>query len=49
MTKDTPLRLKNVRSTRGREKSIAESTIMLYRSHPHYPYLEDEVELHRHV
>jgi hypothetical protein len=43
------LRLKNVRSTRhaGRDKSVAESILMLYRVHPHYPDLEDELELQR--
>ena len=45
MINDTQLRLKNVRSTRGRAKSVAESTIMMYRLHPHYPDLEDEMEL----
>jgi hypothetical protein len=43
------LKLKNSRSTKaGREKSVAESTLLLYRTHPHYPDLEDELELKRH-
>jgi hypothetical protein len=44
------LKLKNSRSTKaGREKSVAESTLLLYRMHPHYPDLEDELELKRHL
>jgi hypothetical protein len=44
------LKLKNLRSTKvGRMKSVAESMMMLYRLHPHYPDLEDELELQRHI
>jgi hypothetical protein len=46
MFKTEELRLKNVRSTRkGRNSSLAENIMRLYRIHPHYPYLADEIEL----
>ena len=43
------LRLKNLRSTRGREKSVAENLLALYRRQPNFPNAEDGLELQRHI
>jgi hypothetical protein len=45
MVNEDGLKLKNERSTRGRQKSVAERTLELYRLNPHYPDLEDEREM----
>jgi hypothetical protein len=43
------LKLKNMRSTRGREKSVAEALLALYRRQPNFPDAEDSLETKRHI